>query len=91
VDVSPDGQTAVSGASQYNLRGERDAAVRLWDIASGREIAAYREFNEAWVRVVKFSSDGRSVYSIDDLGRVVRWPVPERRPTSGNRRSTGKR
>jgi hypothetical protein len=72
VDVSPDGRVAVSAPANF----PRHDAVRFWDIAAGTQIGICEEFSDLWIRIVKFSVDGRSVYSIDDGGRVVRWSVP---------------
>jgi len=80
VDVSPDGRIGVSGASNRVAGGNREKildAIRFWDIATGQQIAAYDSFNDVWVRTVKFSPDGRWVYSCDNWGRVVRWCVPD--------------
>ena len=66
VAFSPDGRTVVTGSG--------DKTARLWEVASGREIAALRG-HESDVWSVAFSPDGRTVVtgSWDKTARL--WPV----------------
>jgi WD40 repeat protein/tRNA A-37 threonylcarbamoyl transferase component Bud32 len=62
VAYSPDGRTALTGSA--------DKTARLWDIASGKEIAILRHDGE--VRAVAYSPDGRTVLtgSADKTARL---------------------
>ena len=55
VAISPDGKTALSG-------GRGQSALRLWDLASGREIRIF-EGHSRRVNSVAFSPDGKTVLS----------------------------
>ena len=54
VAIAPDGKTALSGSD--------DKTLRLWDLASGREIRKF-EGHSGWVRSVAFSPDGKTALS----------------------------
>jgi serine/threonine protein kinase/WD40 repeat protein len=56
--------------------GFEDGAVRLYDPATNQPVGPPRFLNHAVVRVA-FTTDGRSVAAIDDLGDARTWPVPE--------------
>jgi serine/threonine protein kinase/WD40 repeat protein/tetratricopeptide (TPR) repeat protein len=61
--------------------GFEDGAVRLCDPATNQPVGPPRFMRHAVVRVA-FTSDGRSVAAIDELGESRTWPVPE--PLDGN-------
>jgi len=66
VAVSPDGRFLVTG-------GE-DNLVKLWDIASGKEMRSFVG-HENWVLSVAFSPDGKRVYSSSRDGMIKQWDV----------------
>ena len=59
VAFSPDGRTALSGSGEL---GGQDHTVRLWDLATGREVRRMEGHTEP-VRSVAFSPDGRYALS----------------------------
>jgi WD40 repeat protein len=64
---SPDGTRILSGAW--------DQTVRLWDVASGKELANFAGHNSN-VRRVAFSRDGKFALSGDLDGEVRLWKLP---------------
>jgi Flp pilus assembly protein TadD len=56
--------------------GFEDGAVRLYDPATNQPVGPPHFLNHAVARVA-FTTDGRSVAAIDDLGNARTWPVPE--------------
>jgi tetratricopeptide (TPR) repeat protein len=56
--------------------GFEDGAVRLYDPATNQQVGPPRFLRHAIVRVA-FTSDGRSVVAVDELGEARTWPVPE--------------
>jgi len=66
--VSPDGKIVASASMDHSLR--------LWDVQSGRAIAAlHGHLSEVWA--VVFSPDGKSIISGAKDGTVNFWPIPE--------------
>jgi WD40 repeat protein len=70
VAFSPDGRHLASGS--------KDGTVRVWDVATGRAVAALRGHDGA-VWQVAFSPDGRRLASVDDGVSAVRlWDADGR-------------
>ena len=69
VAFSPDGATLASAS--------RDETVRLWDIASRREIVTLQGHTD-WVWSVAFSPDGATLASGGDDATVRLWDVASR-------------
>jgi tetratricopeptide (TPR) repeat protein len=61
--------------------GFEDGAVRLYDPATNQPVGPPRLLRHGVVRVA-FTSDGRLVAAIDEVGESRSWPVPE--PLDGN-------
>lgn len=64
VAFSPDGRRLLSGGN--------DGTLRLWEVASGRELAVLRGHQE-WVHSVAFSPDGRTLASAGQDKTVRVW------------------
>jgi WD40 repeat protein len=66
---SPDGKQIASVSS---------AAVLLWDVASGRPVAALRRGGLS-AREIAFDASGRSLAATDQRGTLEIWELPSRR------------
>ncbi len=66
VAVSPDGSQILSGSS--------DTLLKLWDVATGREIRTFKG-HKALVTSVAFSPDGRLALSGSDDTTLILWDV----------------
>jgi len=73
VAFSPDGKTLAVG--------DFGGRVGLWDVATGRQIAALAEGSGA-VYGVAFSPDGKTLAAGDSGGRVALWDVATGQPTA---------
>jgi WD40 repeat protein len=68
---SPDGNQIVTGGGtgHSGMPGPANAELRLWDVASGREIRQFRGHKRI-VRSISFSADGKRILSVSDVARL---------------------
>jgi WD40 repeat protein len=66
VAIAPDGKTALSGSWDHTLR--------LWDLASGREIKKF-EGHSGWVNSVAFAPDGKTALSGSNDNTLRLWDL----------------
>jgi WD40 repeat protein len=55
--------------------GGVDQRVRLWDYSGSAEDCAVLQGHAGVVRLVQFNPDGKTLLSLCDGGRVIRWNV----------------
>src|SRR5262249_13242054 len=65
---------AFSPDNKSLAQSDADGVVRLWDLATGKELAAFKGHAEV-VNVLAFSSDGKRLASASDDSTVLIWDV----------------
>ena len=66
---SPDGKTLASGST--------DETIKLWDVATGKELATLKG-HKTRVCSVAFSPDGKTLASGSDDQTIKLWDIPAR-------------
>lgn len=58
-----------------------DRLIRLWDVATGKQTAAFKGHTD-WTRAVVFSPDGSLLVSGDESGGIKVWDVATGKETA---------
>jgi WD40 repeat protein len=72
---SPDGQILATQFSSSRIKREAVAVIRLWDIASRREICRFNAHRNA-ITALMFTPDGARLISASEDSTVFVWDVP---------------
>jgi WD40 repeat protein len=65
---------AFSADGRLALSGGWDRTVRLWDVASGRQLRTFEE-HDSWIKSVAFSADGKRVLAGSFEGTTRLWDI----------------
>ncbi|MEW6686866.1 MAG: hypothetical protein AB1393_11775 [Candidatus Edwardsbacteria bacterium] len=66
---------AVSPNGRYALSGSWDDTVKLWEIATGREIRTFAG-HKGWVNFVAFTQDGKHAISYSEVDHTIKlWDI----------------
>jgi WD40 repeat protein len=77
----PEGESLTfSPSGKVLATGGRDKAVRLWEVATGREFRTLERRHGAAVRALAFSPDGKALAMGDDNARAIVWDIASGRP-----------
>lgn len=82
---SPDETLILTGAGNAGVFGRDDATARIWDVASGKQLAVFGDGeHKGYVSWASFSPDGKRVFALcidltSALGdRLVSWDIAAR-------------
>jgi WD40 repeat protein len=70
---TPDGAALVSGG------GGGNGNARVWDVATGKELAPLPDLHKGWLKHMSFSPDGRTLATSGADGQLILWDFAERR------------
>ena len=79
--LQPDGDCAFSPDGGRIAAGDRSGAVRVWDLASGRELVRLAAHGDSISRV-RFSPDGLRLVTADIGGNLAIWELGTGRPVA---------
>jgi WD40 repeat protein len=69
-------QTNAAGGSVATLAsGSGDKTIKLWDVATGKELATLKTHHMSWVWCVAYSPDGKTLASGDWNLTIILWLV----------------
>jgi WD40 repeat protein/serine/threonine protein kinase len=71
--LTPDGKTLVTG-------GGDAGNARVWDAATGQELAPFPTLHTGWIGGIAISPDGRTLATAANDNRIIIWDFAERRP-----------
>jgi WD40 repeat protein len=73
VAFSPDGDALVSGG------GGGNGNPRVWEVATGKELAPFPELHKGWVQFIAFCPDRRTLATSAADSQLILWDFAERR------------
>ena len=73
VAFSPEGKRLVAGYGFTNVYGT--GKMKVWEVASGKEVLSLKGDGMAGIRSVAFSADGQRIVSGSGAGKVQVWDV----------------
>ncbi|MEI7729733.1 MAG: hypothetical protein WCO56_09170 [Verrucomicrobiota bacterium] len=66
---------AVSPGGQFGLSGEDEGGVKLWELATGRELRRFNDGRKDGIRSLRFSPSGQVFASANAAGIITFWDV----------------
>jgi len=69
LSLSPDGKYLVTGGS--------DRAIKVWEIATGKELITLSGAHKGYINRVEFSPDGKQIVSCDGSGEIKVWDAAD--------------
>ncbi|HUG89285.1 MAG TPA: WD40 repeat domain-containing protein, partial [Planctomycetaceae bacterium] len=87
VTLAPDEQTFATSSGNWKEPG-RPGEVKLWNAATGEELAAFHG-HTAMIHCVRYSGDGSALYSVGRDASLRAWNVAERSPAGVHRLPSG--